>query len=347
MESTRLSRASLCGGGVLRIIFKTLFGSHLYGLDTPTSDKDYKAVAIPDGDSILLQKAFKTQNTTTKPAGQMKNTAEDMDTEVFSLHEFLKLCKEGQTVALDMLFAPKEFWLETSEEWDFIVKHRDRLLHRNMTAFVGYCQHQAAKYGIKGSRVAAARKAVEVFNEYKDKKDEHGAPLRLVHVWEELIAKVKGVEYIEVVMTLGPVGDRHFKEVPTLSVCDRKIQQGMTFKHSVEIIQRIVDKYGERAKQAESNKGIDWKAVSHAFRVAQEAKELMLTNHITLPLKDREFILKVKTGQLQYKEIAPIMEAQVSEVLELSRHSCLPETLDNEFWINWLKDIYRKEIVDS
>lgn len=30
----------------MEIIFKTLFGSHLYGTDTPNSDKDYKAVFI-------------------------------------------------------------------------------------------------------------------------------------------------------------------------------------------------------------------------------------------------------------------------------------------------------------
>lgn len=35
------------------VVYMT-FGSHLYGLDTPMSDKDYKGVCLPDTKSLLL-----------------------------------------------------------------------------------------------------------------------------------------------------------------------------------------------------------------------------------------------------------------------------------------------------
>ena len=39
------------------------------------------------------------------------------------------------------------------------------LVTRRSAAFVGYCRQQANKYGIKGSRVAAARKALTLLLE--------------------------------------------------------------------------------------------------------------------------------------------------------------------------------------
>lgn len=41
----------------MKIIMETVFGSHLYGLNTPTSDKDYKGIFLPHPRDILLGKA--------------------------------------------------------------------------------------------------------------------------------------------------------------------------------------------------------------------------------------------------------------------------------------------------
>ena len=132
-------------------MFLTVFGSHLYGTNTPSSDKDFKGIGIPLADDIVMQRAFRSTHHSTKKAGQLKNDPGDIELETFSLHQFIKLCDEGQTVALDMLFAPKDLWLVTSPEWEFIVANRDKLIHRKATAFIGYCMTQAAKYGVKGS----------------------------------------------------------------------------------------------------------------------------------------------------------------------------------------------------
>ena len=89
--------------------------------------------------------------------------AGDVDTETFSLQQYFKLLTEGQTVALDMLFNP---WPETATPlWGHIVRNREKLLTKKSAAFVGYCRQQANKYGIKGSRVAAAKEAMERFRD--------------------------------------------------------------------------------------------------------------------------------------------------------------------------------------
>lgn len=146
------------------IIVKMIFGSHLYGMDTPASDKDYKGVFMPTKEQIFLGNIPKSYNETTKH-GNEKNTSEDIDTEIYSLHYFIKLACEGQTVALDMLHAPKNMILETSYIWKEIVESREKFYTKNLRAFVSYARKQASKYGIKGSRLSTVKNVLEILKE--------------------------------------------------------------------------------------------------------------------------------------------------------------------------------------
>jgi hypothetical protein len=62
------------------------------------------------------------------------------------------------------------------------------------------------------------------------------------------------------------------------------------------------------ALKAEKNEGIDWKALSHAVRVASEAIELLNTGKITFPRPDKDLLLAIKTGAMEYKEVEKIIE---------------------------------------
>lgn len=125
----------------MKILFKTKFGSHLYGTNTENSDMDYKAVFLPDLEDIILKKDKRTIHEDTKPSHiNSRNTKDDVDIEYKDLREYLREAMAGQTYALDMLFAPKEMWLESSQEWEFVVKNREKLLSKNVAPFLGYIQ---------------------------------------------------------------------------------------------------------------------------------------------------------------------------------------------------------------
>ena len=64
------------------------FGSHMYGTNVATSDLDYKSIFIPRAEDILLQRVRHNISTTTKAAKDSKNSADDVDTESFALHEW-------------------------------------------------------------------------------------------------------------------------------------------------------------------------------------------------------------------------------------------------------------------
>src|SRR5256885_26937 len=132
----------------MRNIVTIKFGSHLYGTTTPASDIDFKSVYIPAAADILLQRVRGSINKSRQKAEKEKNLPGEVEEESYSLQRYLALAAEGQTVALDILFAPP--WSMTERpafEWCHLIANRHRLLTRRSAAFVGYCRQQANKYG--------------------------------------------------------------------------------------------------------------------------------------------------------------------------------------------------------
>jgi len=143
------------------IIVRMFFGSRLYGTDTEDSDMDYKGVFMPTKSEILLGKIPKGHNSTTKQ-GTARNTSTDIDEELYSLHYFIELACQGQTVALDMLHANKESIITSSPVWENIVLERERFYAKDLKAFVGYAHKQANRYGLRGGRVNTVNEVIKV-----------------------------------------------------------------------------------------------------------------------------------------------------------------------------------------
>lgn len=302
------------------IVVRIEFGSHLYGTNTSSSDHDYKSVYVPSASDILLQRVKGSLGHKVKRHDGDKNSPEDTDDEMYSLQRYLGLLSEGQTVTIDMLFTPKP--LMSSALWDEIRASKDLLLTKRSAAFVGYCRTQANKYGIKGSRVAAAKEAAEFFNSHCARL---GTTAKL-HEIADLFPSIAGehTKIVELATTEGHT--ENFVEC-----CNRKVSFGNTIKAASEIFSRIYDNYGKRAKLAQTNEGIDWKALSHAVRVANEALELLATANVTFPLPNAAHILEIKRGLLPYDEVAGEIESLLEEVEKAAATSSLRDEADQEF----------------
>jgi hypothetical protein len=320
----------------MRKIVQCRFGSHLYGTNTPLSDIDIKSVYIPSADDIVLQKVKGSISVKRNKLIGEKNFAGEIDEEIYSLQKFFQLVSEGQTVALDLLFSNSESWISHTPEWLEIIANRHRLITRKSEAFIGYCRQQAKKYGIKGSRVAAAR---EVLNYLKSCSNEYlGLNSKLIR-WsnsiDEFVSLSSNKEFINIV----EIEQNSGTKTTFLDVCGRKLSYTASLKNAIEVVQRLVDEYGQRALQAESNQGIDWKSLSHAVRIGQQAVELFQTKNITFPRPNADFLLKIKKGELPYVQVAEIIENLFEEVEETARNSDFPEDVDKE-WI--VKFVYSK-----
>jgi hypothetical protein len=300
-------------------VVKIIFGSHLYGTASETSDRDFKGVFMPSKEQVYLGKIPKSMTANTKKNSGAKNTAEDVDTEMYSLHYFLHLACEGETVALDMLHAPTSMLLETSEIWSAIVAERERFYTKNLKAFVGYARRQAAKYGVKGSRLNAAKQVCDFLKNFDENK-------RMVEIWDVLPLP----EYCHKLPN-GVTGEEEYE------VCGRRIQKTTHIKHALPIVETFWKNYGARAEAAALNKGIDWKAVSHALRAAFQVKQVLTQKTITFPLDDAPYLFLVKQGKLDYQsEVAPRLESIMDEVEALSEASDLPVSVDRGYWDNFL-----------
>ena len=309
----------------LNIIVKMKFGAHLYGTATSASDLDYKGVFLPSKQDVLLGRIGKSCSYTT---GQdsTRNKPGDVDYEYYSLHYFIKLACEGQTVAMDMLHAPDNMIMKKSAVWDAIVANRERFYTRNLKAFIEYARRQAGKYGIRGSRLNAVARVLEVLKAEASEK-------KLRDIWEALPRTDHCFD-----MGPDPKGMRQYQ------VCGKTFQESVRIAYVIPILQKFYDEYGQRAVQAAENRNIDWKAVSHAIRAAYQTKEILTRGSITFPLANAAFLKRVKQGELDYRtEAAPALEALMEEVEALVRTSSLPEKADTDYWDRFICDTLERE----
>lgn len=329
-------------------LFELKFGSHLYGTNTENSDLDLKSIYLPTARELVLGTYKKTVTTSRPKQTNERNTKDDVDVEIFSLDRYLKLLSEGQTVALDVLFAHNEMFIaKNPSNWHVFKEIRDnkeKLLCSDLAAFIGYAQQQAQKYGLKGFRIAALEdtlKFLDTLDPWTKLDSEENFP----KVYKFCYARpcydpVPRNEYIKIVTQPNVRGaDEKF-----LEVCEKKYSLKCFARTIREQIQFRWDQYGKRALMARENKGVDWKALSHAVRVNRQGIELLLTGNITFPRPDRELLLKIKTGQLEYNQVADIIVEGLEELRNAEKASILRKTPDQD-WINdFTFDTYLKVI---
>jgi predicted nucleotidyltransferase len=300
----------------LNTILLCLHGSHLYGTDTPNSDKDYKGIYKAPVEDVILGIDQETIIYNTKAASdRRRNTKDDIDYQYKELRRFIKDALTGQIYAIDLLFSPKEMWLEHNEVWLDIIEHRSKLLSSNVKPFIGYATQQAAKYGLKGSRLG------EVIR-FRDWLKTHPSDTKVGEVFE----KFEVSEHIRQVEQQDKVGNT----VYYIRVLEKHYQLNQKIGNLAHSLSLWIDKYGARSVDAMENRGVDFKAVSHAFRCVYQIKELLTTGHLEMPLKEAKFLREIKEGKHTYPYLQGLLADELDELRELK--SVLPAEPDREFW---------------
>lgn len=316
------------------LIYRTMFGSVVYGTNVPTSDTDYKSIFLPEKRDLILERSPKVITNNTKTSQTAKNTSTDVDDEAYSLKHYLKLLAEGQTPMIDMLFAPAEYWDVYSPIIDEIWKNKEKILSKNVLPIIGYCKTQANKYGIKGSRVAAMRNVVEFLKKFPLQNTLNNIPIIHWNIGQE-------DELISIVQ----IDEKEKGMKPYLDVCGKKMPLSATVKYALSCYQQMLDAYGHRALEAEANRGIDWKALYHAIRVAREGEELLLTGNITFPRPEAPLLLQIRKGELPYKQVAELVEEGLQRVEDAAAKSTLREKPDLEWIDDFVYNTYLERVI--
>lgn len=327
----------------MKTVMKSYFGSHLYGTSTPESDVDFKEIFVPPARDILIGNVKEHMSKNTNNTSS-KNTKDDIDHELYSLKYFFKLAADGETVALDMLHTPPELVVKSDlpDVWKFIQDNRSRFYTTNMKAYLGYVRKQASKYGVKGSRLAALRNVLKVVNQIPDqwvdyRKDGTQGQRRTKIV--DIKHRLPENEFCEWVF------HNHEKTGPQTfyTVLGRKYQTTLSLIELKQSLNKLDAEYGERARKAEANEGIDWKALSHAYRAGYQLMEIYQTGDLAFPLREASIIKLIKAGELPFKEVQELLEDTVDlvEVLAIqAAKNGMQQKVDMGFWDDFLERVY-------
>ena len=298
------------------LLYLTEFGSVLYGTNTPSSDTDLKGIYLPSIKSALLDQAPDTivHNTSGK---DVRNTSDDVDITLYSVTYYIDLLFKGEVGAIDILFSlfRDDTQHYCSPAMQIFKDNHIKLVSKQSKAFVGYCMNQAAKYGIKGSRYGE----LITFIDYLDTLADDTAPISTI------LATIPELSYITVQLVSSKT---HPIDTPYLQVLGALHADNITI---AELKRRVLAKlttYGSRTILA--SQGVDWKALSHAYRVIYQFNELCKTNFIKFPLDAAPYITQIKkcndiTLLPQHLDNIASMLAATEELVE---SSTLPDIIE-------------------
>jgi hypothetical protein len=336
--TTPMAKISMCG---VRVLAKMQFGSQLYGTATASSDTDIKTVYVPAARDILLQRA--TQNTRhgRAKAPNERNVATDIDAEDVPVQNFLRLLADGHPTMLDMLFAPAANMLAIPDPvWHEIVTQRERIVTRRAVRFINYCRTQAKRYGIRGSRLWELRMTIEWLEKMIVLHGEH-ARLGIAGEAMQPWLAARSFAFTEIVTRQSAKGE----SLLHLRCCDKMMPLTASLRSTRAVFCRQFDLYGERARQAETNEGVDWKAVGHAVRLGEQACEFLTTGFVTFPRPNAADLLAIRQGQVSYHTVATRIEALFDDIQRAAEASSLRDEPDQAFIDELVAHVHREQII--
>ncbi len=246
-----------------KVLYLTKYGSKLYGTDNKNSDTDYKGIFIPSVNDVLLKK---DKEHWTSKASNVKNTKDDVDIQLFSLHKFFQLLKKGETGALDLLFSMFSPSVVYSDELfvETIKANYNEFLNKKLHSFIGYSIGQSQKYGIKGTRYKELTKFIKRFRNTPNGND------KLHILFPYFKDYFKNTKYLKMTTAPGPKTGKGENIIDYVEILGKKFSGDVTVGYFFDKIINMENDFGNRTKA--SVEGVDWKALSHSCRVLFEEK---------------------------------------------------------------------------
>lgn len=316
--------------GENKLLYITKVGSQLYGTNNPNSDTDYRGIYLPPLNDLILKKDNEHIIISKGNGDKQKNTSEDVDFDLWSLHKFLDLLRKGDTGAFDLLYSMfrEDTQLFNSEYTEYIKGFAPVFNTKNTKAFTGYCVAQAAKYGVKGTRY---KELTRFYNKDMFPKEELGAGKigDYFNSWD-----LSEFEHIKI--ESGESANR--SEMDYINVLGKKFGATITVNEFVSRLKILEQKYGDRSKA--STEGTDWKALSHAVRILSQVEELLEDGKMSFPLKELDLVKGIKENHLTTKECKEIIEYKLARIDSLVKESEYPEAIDKNTINDIILDIY-------
>lgn len=328
------------------VLFSTPYGSKLYGTNTAASDSDFKAVFLPKFDDVLLGRKLQTVKERydadgTKLGPNVTMPPNGVETEYVPVQTFFRDFLNGQTYALEMAWALYNGVSGCSArsvvEQTLLNELVQKFSNCDVHSMAGFAMKQTFDYVKRGERLNTASGVLSALDAFTD---EFGEDLRLDHTVRDasvldLISKETGL----------PVGStfNNNKTLRTLELNGRQYLETSEVRYVADQVRKLVKQYGARSTAA-SHTVVDFKSLSHAIRVYEQAKELLQTGVMTFPRQNAEFLKLVKSGSCNLEEVKVTLlrlDEEVMELTKISKQRVKSPELEADFDI-WLLKALRK-----
>lgn len=288
----------------MKTLAKIMSGSRQYGTNTPESDYDYKVLFLPSIEDLLMGRRIDISKKRPEGLGPNDKMIDgEEESEHIPLQKAAKDFMDGQTYALELFFAINQNYMidlyGDTHLKEFTKELIDKFLNNNISKMCGYAISQAQVYGLKGERLATIEKLILDLDQMLEEK--------VVSVDDRLFAlegwlSQNKTDFLYLTKIKGTKAQQD--EQPAIQINNRTYSLTTAVGHFRKALDILKSKYGTRA--IASQEGTDWKALSHAVRVADEARNLLTTGQLTFPSKIAPLLLQIKQGQIAYEEALAI-----------------------------------------
>jgi predicted nucleotidyltransferase len=299
-------------------MFNAKFGSHLYGLERPESDTDYKGIYVPKLKEVIMARCKHT----------VEYTSDTVDTSYYSIGKFVTILSKNDTVSMDMLHTPNQFVIQKDTHWEAMQANRADVYCKNMRGLLGYIKTMSSKYGHKAQRREEITELLGLMEHLEDhvKISQTTLPEQVMRA---------GFKYIKFT-------PHHENIIANIDVCGGRHQITSSVYHLKQALQSNLKQFGRRTK-ATTEQGGDWKSLSHALRVLIQLEEIIDTRDLIFPLIRKDEIMKVKLGQVPHIDVISNITDAYDRVIEKLESSDLPEHNNMARFEDILMSIYKDE----
>lgn len=339
--------------------FEVTYGSRLYGTNTPESDTDMKVVYVPELSDMLLGRKpaiFKDRFDVAGNRLGVNDTmpANGVETEFFPVQTFVRDFVNGQTYALEMAYAylshgePKMGFGYNLEKpvYDFVKELVDNFANAEVYSMVGFAMKQTFDYVRRGERLNAAKAMLDVVDKYVSMYDESNGPrsdevrLDTVHDGKTLLDHLAKELNLETEVLVNGK-----KPQNSLKLNGRNYMETTSLVHLRTQLEKVVKQFGDRSNAA-AETDVDYKSLSHAVRVYQQAIELLDHGTMTFPRPNAAYLLSVKQGKEDLETVKTLLRQLDDEVqakvLSSTMQKKTPELQQaaEEWLLKQLKSLY-------
>ena len=145
-------------------ILRVVNGSKLYGTHHEDSDNDAIAVFVEPPEYVFSKRKIETALLHSRhPQG--KAGPGDIDGQAYSVRHFISLVLEGNPALLTILFAPEQYWLNSTPEGAMLMANAESFVSMKAAPrFRGYIQNQLGRLkGVKTGHVPNRPELVEKY----------------------------------------------------------------------------------------------------------------------------------------------------------------------------------------